>query len=603
MVVEMTKSWLRIVLGIALLAVGVVIWWRFGLFAGLGGPRVIWMIVCLAIALIPWTRHTIAAALDRIRTPAPRTRGFIALGIFVASIIYLYAVAAMQQRDFIPRFHDEFMHLMQTRMLASGRLWMPPHELADFFDTFHILTHPVYASIYFPGAALMNVPAMWLNLPPWVMPLLVAGLSAALLYRVVTELVDGVAAIIAVMLLLSLQMFRFLSIMVMSHAVIVMLGLAVVWAYLNWRRTRELKWAAVLGALCGWAAITRPFDAIAYTLPIAIAVLFNLRALPNMRRRAVTVAVICAAAAPFLALQLIENVGVTGRLFQTPYQLYAEQDSPQLQVGYANGAAAPPPRAIRSKLPQKREFYENFLTPGLERHRVDNVFATMLTRRLPMVVIVTLFTGLLLIVLPSFVLARAAGRSAVMWTMLPIYLLLYTTFPFLLKHYAIVAAPAMCLMVVLGVRAIIEGIPTRAQRGAEVFFALFLAGIALPPLKPEAPDDGYPMPSVTFAAKLMPRLVKPPAIVLFHYESPGNFHDEPVYNIDAAWPDDAPIIRAHDLGPERNRQLFAYYAQRQPQRTVYLFNRVTGKLLLLGNVFDLAHRPATTTATQTTTPP
>jgi hypothetical protein len=30
------------------------------------------------------------------------------------------------------------------------------------------------------------------------------------------------------------------------------------------------------------------------------------------------------------------------------------------------------------------------------------------------------------------------------------------------------------------------------------------------------------------------------------------------------WPDDAPIIRAHDLG-ERNAELFRYYAARKPQ--------------------------------------
>jgi hypothetical protein len=72
------------------------------------------------------------------------------------------------------------------------------------------------------------------------------------------------------------------------------------------------------------------------------------------------------------------------------------------------------------------------------------------------------------------------------------------------------------------------------------------------------------------------------------------------------WPDDARIIRAHDLGPERNRELFRYYAQRQPQRTVYRFDRMTATLTRLGNVVDLAllppaHAPATTTTTTTTT--
>ena len=40
----------------------------------------------------------------------------------------------------------------------------------------------------------------------------------------------------------------------------------------------------------------------------------------------------------------------------------------------------------------------------------------------------------------------------------------------------------------------------------------------------------------------MPRLVKPPAIVLFDYQPGGNFHDEPVYNTDVLSPDDAPRL-------------------------------------------------------------
>ena len=64
-------------------------------------------------------------------------------------------------------------------MLAEGRLWMPKHELADFFDTFYVLSRPKYASLYFPGAALLYVPTVWLGLPTWLMPIGVAGAIVA----------------------------------------------------------------------------------------------------------------------------------------------------------------------------------------------------------------------------------------------------------------------------------------------------------------------------------------------------------------------------------------------------------------------------------------
>ncbi|MEA2710227.1 MAG: hypothetical protein QOF78_2828, partial [Phycisphaerales bacterium] len=515
----------------------------------------------------------------------------LALGIALAAVVYLYATAVLQQRDFIAKFHDEHMHLIQMQMLSIGRLWMPPHPLADFFDTFHILVRPVYASIYFPGTALMYVAGVWLNLPPWVMPLAVAGATVGLLYRVVSELIDGVAGLLAVLLLLSLPAFRFQSLVLMSHGVIMVLGLAIVWAYLHWRRTRALRWAAVLGALCGWAAITRPFDAIAYVTPVAVAVLLGLRAM-NVRRAAATIALVIAAAAPFVALQLVENVGVTGRLFQTPYQLYAEQDSPRLQVGFSDPAATT--RPLQSQLVQKQEFYDKFLSPEIQRHRVANVLDTLVRTRVPRVAAATLVSALVIILLPAFVLARAARPAAVVWAMLPIYLLLYMTFPFMLEHYVIVAAPAVIVLALLGVRGIVESFASpRAQGMAEVFLTVAIAGIAIPPLNPAILDDGFDRSIMMFAKRDMPRVAPAPSIVLFTYKPGGNFHEEPVYNSDVPWPDDAPIIRAHDLGPERNRQLFEYYAQRQPGRTVFRFDRATGKLYRLGNVVDLARQPQT----------
>ncbi len=52
----------------------------------------------------------------------------------------------------------------------------------------------------------------------------------------------------------------------------------------------------------------------------------------------------------------------------------------------------------------------------------------------------------------------------------------------------------------------------------------------------------------------------------------GSFHDDPVYNDTVAWPDDAKIIRARDLGPEKDRDIFRYYAQRQPARVFYIYD-------------------------------
>jgi len=67
--------------------------------------------------------------------------------------------------------------------------------------------------------------------------------------------------------------------------------------------------------------------------------------------------------------------------------------------------------------------------------------------------------------------------------------------------------------------------------------------------------------------------VPPPALVFFRFDpDKSNIHDEQVYN-DVAWPDDAPIVRAQDLGMQRDRDLVEYYARRQPDRVVYFYDR------------------------------
>ena len=83
--------------------------------------------------------------------------------------------------------------------------------------------------------------------------------------------------------------------------------------------------------------------------------------------------------------------------------------------------------------------------------------------------------------------------------------------------------------------------------------------------------------------------IKEPAIVLFKYAGDGHSAEEPVYNMDVANPDDAPIIRAHDLGA-RNIELFDYYARIAPQRMVYRYDRDTCQLMKLGTVVQLAER-------------
>jgi hypothetical protein len=538
----------------------------------------------VAAAFLPPTRRFIRLAqcrLNRWGRHAPvRTAAVISTISFLVLVIQPLAAGW----TLYPRSHDEQMEMVQVQMLARGRLYMPAHPLGEFFESFFVTAEPVYGSVYFPGAALAFVPAIWLKLPYFFLPAFYSAVAVGVLFGVLRILIDGSSAALGALLLMSNTTFRALGLGVVSHNVMLLLGLCCVLAWLRWMNRPLARWAALAGLFAGWAAITRPVDAICYVLPLALLSLPRIFNLPA-RQKLASILSALAAAGPFIALQLIFNVHVTGHLLQTPYQVYLDRDQPQTAYGFFS---FDPNVWPQSRLLQKSIYYDQFLRPAIAQHQPDRVLHTFFAERFPLLLQVDLPHPILQVLLPLGLLGLTTRRRLAVWLILPALAMGYALNAFLLSHYLVIWAPPLILMLALTPVVARRHLRPRVKRAMlrTLVILMIVAGCisAQPGINPNA-IWRWPTPLLDDVQQKLSHLPHMPAVVLFRYDPRKSFDQEPVYNTDVAWPDDAAVIRAHDLG-EANVAIARYYAERQPRRYFYRYDQATGQIEALGSAAE-----------------
>lgn len=509
------------------------------------------------------------------------------VGTSLIAIAVLYGTALYGNRKFTPVFHDEFSYLLQTTMLASGHLSMPAHPLGAFFDTFYVITDRAYASQYFPGAAMMFAPGVWLGLGGWVMPLVITGMVCGMVVLVIRELFDALAGLAALIILFSVLELRFQSLSPLAQHPSLLLGLIAIYFVLKWLRSRWLGHLAIAAAAMGWMAITRPLDAVAFSLPMAC-----VGAITMARRReparvwlrtalAATLPVV-----PFLVIQLALNHQVTGRWLQTPFSYYASRDMPGTSYGFHTFDDSLRPV---SPLPQKQRFYVKNVQSTLKEHQFLAVAKSWIGERGKGALWEMFGDMLLVIPIPVALVCLRDARRWMVVLIIPIWCVLYSFYPFRYVHYYVMLIPGALLLSFAGFESIYALFPRSRPIVLAMRFVLpsAIAVMSMPQFKADVRDQVFDNFIEEDFRKLEASLPDRRSVILIRFGPLSVPEWELVYMIDDAWPDDARVIRAHDLG-DRNIELYRYYAERQPDRVVYRFDRETNELVRLGNVVDLA---------------
>lgn len=495
------------------------------------------------------------------------------LGVGTAGIAAIHATLVHWPE---PSIHDEFAYLLGAETFAGGELTRPTHAHWQHFETLHVLQTPTYAPKYPPGQALALASGkvltgevragLWLE---------AGGMVAAIVWMLFQWLPGRWAVLGGVVVALQLgvrgpwvQTFYGGSLAALGGAL--MLG-----AVPGILQRRSLAASLVMAVGLSVLAVTRPFEGLIASLPVAVVLAASLLRARGEELREFLVRV----AAPItvvLGATLVgigaHNSAVTGDSMRLPYVEYDEQYSVYPPFLWQPTAPEPEYRIARI-----RDF---MIGSQAGSHAVPHEPAAL--ARLSGRRIFQLLVGLLgsilivpLVLAASASLVRVARRGprepARRALLLPLAVaaavgLASCVTTFAAPRYAAPALGALMVLLMVGWKSLTTRPRRQRARAAALSIGILLAlGITTAERgsKRWLGGERY-LGHVRSTIRDSLRASPGRDLVLVRVLSSDAIHQEFVFN--GADIDASEIVWAHELAPEMNEALLRYF----PDRVVWL---------------------------------
>jgi len=173
----------------------------------------------------------------------------------------------------VPGVHDEFSYLLQADTFLHGRLTNPSHPMSLFLDTFHVLFHPTYQSMYPPAQGAVLAFGGLLG-HPWIGVLLsMAGLCAAMTWMLQAWVPPRWALLGGFIVLLHFHLCSYWTDSYWGGAAAAIGAALTLGAFpriIHQRRSRD---AVLLGIGIGLLANSRPLEGFIFCIPLGAALL------------------------------------------------------------------------------------------------------------------------------------------------------------------------------------------------------------------------------------------------------------------------------------------------------------------------------------------